>query len=129
MPNFEIRIVEDIEAIELVEELVTDGIGVFEDLEIRLSGTTFLKEIPSLKAYLQHLANGGNAGKKMKIIKGGRSGLTEYEFISPHLRLYGIQRPGRKILIYGGVKKKADSSDNIARFQNILQQFLNSLNR
>lgn len=129
MPNFEIRVVEDIRAIELIEELVTDGVGVFEYLENLLTGTTFIKELPSLKAYLQHLANGGNAGKKLKVIKGGKSGFTEYEFISPHLRLYGIQLPGRKILIYGGVKRRADSSDNIARFHNILQQYLNSLSR
>jgi hypothetical protein len=127
MPKFEIRKVEEIKASEVVQELVVDGVGVFETLETQLSGTTFIKEIPSLKAYIQHLANGGNAGKKLKVLKGGKSNLTEYEFISPHLRLYGVQLPGRKILIFGGTKKKSDSSDNIGAFRNLLKQYLDSL--
>lgn len=129
MSKFELRIVDDIKARELVEELVVDGVGVFELLENELIGTTYIKEIPSMKAYIQHLANGGNAGKKLKIIKGGKSGLKEYEFISPHLRLYGVQYPGKKILIFAGIKKKSDSSDNISSFQNLLERYLNFINR
>ncbi|MEO6611489.1 MAG: hypothetical protein ABIT05_05130 [Chitinophagaceae bacterium] len=127
MAKFGTRIVEDIKGREPVEELVINGFGAFEILENELIGSTYINEMDSMKAYIQHLANGGNAGRRLKLIKGGRSGLTEYEFIGSHLRVYGIQQPGKKLIIFGGKKKKADSSDNIADFQNLLEQYQKSL--
>jgi hypothetical protein len=56
-----------------------------------------------------------------------KDGVTEYEFISKHLRIYAIQQSGKKIVIYGGVKARADSSDNIAIFRSIKSEFLQFL--
>jgi hypothetical protein len=81
-----------------------------------------------LIAFIQHFSNGGNPGNKLKYLKNKTLGITELEFRSKHLRVFAIQQPGKKILIYGGVKKKADSSDLIARFRLIKDEFVSTLN-
>ena len=65
-------------------------------------------------------------GKKLKYLKGNK-GATELEFISKHLRIYAIQLPNKKLIIYGGFKKASDSSDNIAVFRRIKLEYLQSL--
>jgi hypothetical protein len=127
MTKFECEIVEAIKAKEVVEQLLIDGIAQLDLLEASLDGTTYGGEFESLLAFIQHFANGGNPGKKVKYLK-GNDGATEYEFISKHLRIYAIQQPNKKLIIYGGFKKAADSSDNIEVFRRIKRNYLNSLN-
>jgi hypothetical protein len=127
MIKFVTRVVKEIKAIEIVEQLVINGIGQLDLLEQSLTGTTYGGEFEGLLAYIQHFANGGNPGKKVKYLKGNK-GATEFEFISKHLRVYAIQQPGKKIILYGGFKKAADSSDNIARFRLIKKEFTEFLN-
>lgn len=128
MSTFVTRSVEKIKAREVVEQLFIDGIGQLDALERELIGTTFGGEFIGLIAFIQHFANGGTPGKKVKYLK-GNEGATEFEFISKHLRIYAIQQPGKKIIIYGGFKKAADSSDNIAAFRAIKKEYLKSLNQ
>jgi hypothetical protein len=59
----------------------------------------------------------------VKYLRGG-DGATEFEFISKHLKIYAIQRPARKLIIYGGIKKAADSGDNIEMFRAIKKEYL-----
>ena len=127
MNRFATKVVEEIKARELVEQLLIDGIGQLDLFERQLTGTTYKGEFISLIAFIQHFASGGNPGKKVKYLKGVRDGVTEFEFIGKHLRIYAIQLTGKKIIIYGGTKKAADSSDNIAVFRNLKQKYLNSL--
>jgi len=128
MRKFTTQIVDAIRAKELVEELIINDLPVLEQFELYLTGTTYLTEVRSLLTYIEHFANGGNIGKKCKILKGGNKKVTEYEFISKHLRLYGIQMPGKKLIIYGGIKRQADSSDNITAFRLICYEYLDTLN-
>lgn len=127
MSKFVTKIVEEIKAREVVEQLFINGIGQLDLFENNLKGTTYICEFISLLAFIQHFANGGNPGKKVKYLKGVQDGVTEYEFISKHLRIYAIQQPGKKIILFGGTKKAADSSDNISVFRSIKVQFINSL--
>jgi hypothetical protein len=127
MHKFTTEIVEEIKAKEIVEQLVINNIKVLEQFEKDLSGTTYSTELRSLLLYIQHLANGGSVGKKTKIIKGNKDSVMEYEFISKHLRVYAIQQPNKKIIIYGGVKRLADSSDNIAAFRLVKKEYLDFL--
>lgn len=127
MIKFETKRVDEIKAREIVEQLFINGLGALNDLKKRLAGTTYTGEYDSLIAFIQHFADGGNPGKKVKYLKGNR-GATELEFISKHLRIYAIQQPDKKIIIYGGIKKAADSNDNIAVFRAIKQKFVQSLN-
>ena len=128
MSKFAIKIVEAIKAKEIVEQLFIDNVGQLDALENALTGTTYQGEFIGLIAFIQHFANGGTPGKKVKYLKGNK-GAAEFEFISKHLRIYAIQQPGKKIILYGGFKKAADSSDNIAIFRSIKQQFLEFLNQ
>lgn len=77
--------------------------------------------------YVEHFANGHSVGPKVKYLKGFTLGVKEFEFITKHLRLYVIQQPGKKLIIFGGIKQKADSSDNIAIFRNLKKAYLESI--
>lgn len=128
MGKFVTKIVDEIKAKEIVEQLVINGVGQLHALENQLAGTTYQGEYEGLLAFIQHFANGGTPGRKVKYLKGDKNeGATEYEFISKHLRVYAIQQPGKKIIIYGGFKKAADSSDNIAAFRAIKKEYLEFL--
>ena len=127
MSIFVTRPVESIDSTENVEQLFINGIGQLDALEQRLKGTTYLGEFRSLLPFIAHFASRGNPGKKVKYLKGVKDGIIELEFISKHLRIYAIQLPGRKIILFGGIKKAADSSDNIAVFRSIKKKYLNSL--
>ncbi len=129
MSKFATIIVEEIKAREVVEQLLINGIGQLEVFENKLTGTTYMSEYRSLLAFIQHFANGGIPGRKVKYLRGVKDGVTEYEFIgSKHLRIYAIQQPGKKIILFGGIKKMPDSSDNIAAFRAIKREYLNSAN-
>lgn len=128
MPKFVTRIVEEIKAKQVVEQLFKDDIGQLHKFENQLVGTSFQGEYHSLLAFIEHFANGGNPGNKVKYLKGNRSdGTTEFEFRSKHLRIYAIQLSGKKIIVYGGRKRAADSSDNIAAFRAIKKEYLDFL--
>jgi hypothetical protein len=128
MTKFVIRVVEEIKAREVVMQLCIYGIGQLDLFEKKLVGTTYNGEYKSLISFIQHFANGGEPGKKVKYLK-GNEGPTEFEFISKHLRIFAIQRPGRKLIIYAGLKKGSDSRDNIAVFRSIKNEYLSSLNQ
>jgi hypothetical protein len=123
MSKFVTKVVEKIKAREAVEQLFINDIGQLDLLEQSLAGTTYKGEFIGLIAFIQHFANGGEPGNKLKYLKGGE-GTTEFEFRSKHLRIYAIQQPGKKIIIYGGFKKAADSSDNIAVFRSIKKEYI-----
>jgi hypothetical protein len=123
MIKFEIRNVQEIKAREVVAQLCVYGTGQLDLLEKKIVGTTYAGEYRSLLAFIQHFANGGNPGKKVKYLK-GNVGATEFEFISKHLRIYAIQLPGKKLIIYGGFKRSADSRDNIYVFRALKNEYL-----
>jgi hypothetical protein len=123
MIKFTTRVVDEIKALEVVEQLCIYGIGQLDNLEERTIGTTYGGEFRGLMSFIQHFANGGNPGRKVKYLRGS-DGTTEFEFISKHLRIYAIQRPAGKLIIYGGFKKAADSSDNIKIFHAIKREYL-----
>lgn len=128
MSKFVTKVVDEIKAKEIVEQLFIDGIGQLNAIENQLTGTTYRGEFIGLLAFIQHFADGGEPGKKVKYLKGGvKDGATEFEFISKHLRIYAIQQPGKKLILFGGFKKAADSSDTIAVFRSIKKQYLEFL--
>lgn len=106
MPKFETKKVEEINSDELVEELFIDGIGQLDKFRKELSRTTFETELDSLILFIEHFANGGHPGKKMKVLKNPTPGGMEFEFISKHLRLYAIQQPNKKLIVFGVRKKQ-----------------------
>lgn len=95
MRKFDTKIIEQIKAKETVEQLFINGVGQLDNLENQLIGTTYNGEFIGLLAFIQHFANGGEPGRKVKYLK-GNEGQTEYEFISKHIRIYAIQHPNKK---------------------------------
>jgi hypothetical protein len=127
MRKFDTKEVYLIKARERVEQLYIDNIGVIEAFEEELKGTTYLSELKTILTYVEHFANGNSCGSRMDYIINPSPGGKEFEFISKHLRLYAFQQPNKKIILFVGKKKKADSSDLIAAFQLLKKQYLDSI--
>jgi hypothetical protein len=123
MIKFTTRVVDEIKALEVVEQLCIYGVGQLDLFEEQIVGTTYSGDFKGLISFIQHFANGGNPGRKVKYLRGGDD-TTEFEFIRKHLRIYAIQRLTRKLIIYGGFKKATDSSDNIMWFRAIKREYL-----
>lgn len=126
MLKFATKRVPEIKAREMVEQLLVNEVGQLDRLENEIQGTTYKKEFIPMLAKIQHVADGGNIGSIVKLLK-GNDGQTEYEFRSKHLRVFAIQLQDRKLIIYGGIKRRADSSDNISIFRSLKKQYLESL--
>lgn len=62
----------------------------------------FQSEFETLIRYIEHHANGNSIGKKLVILKKPSKGGMEYEYKSKHLRIYAIQEPDKKLIIFGG---------------------------
>jgi len=127
MPKFTTERVEEIKAREIVDQLVIDDVPILDMLEKEISTTTFCNELNTIIRYIEHFADGNSVGSKMKYLHNPTKNITEFEFRSKHLRVYAIQLPNRKIIIYGGLKKMADSSDNIKSFRLLKTRYLESI--
>jgi len=126
MSNFVTIKAEEINAKENVEQLVIDNIKQMDVFEESLKGTTYLSEYKTLLKYIEHLANGNTLPKtKFRHLKGVKDGIPEHEFKSKHLRLYAIQLPSKKIIIFLGTKGNQDS--DITGFRNLKEKYLQSL--
>ncbi|MBS1601823.1 MAG: hypothetical protein JST42_04085 [Bacteroidetes bacterium] len=118
--------VEEIKARELVEQLVIDGVRQLESFEDSLAGSPYLSEFRVLIKYIEYLADGNSLPEsKFRHLKGAKDGIAEHEFKSKHLRIYAIQLPSRKIIIFGGHKKNQEA--DISKFRSTKALFLESL--
>lgn len=114
---------EEINAKETVDQLVIDGQNQMNAFEESLKGTTFLSEYKTLLKYVEYLADGNTLPEaKFRHLKGVNDGFTEYEFKSKHLRLYLIQEPGKKLIMFMGLKVEQDG--DIVRFRNLKADYL-----
>lgn len=123
MAKFATRKIEIIKAREEVEELLIDNQGQLDKFEKSLKGTMFQSEFETLIRYIEHHANGNSIGKKLVILKKPSKGGMEYEHKSKHLRIYAIQEPDKKLIIFGGVKHDANSLDNIEPFRALKKRY------
>ena len=118
--------IEEINAKELVEQLIIDGLKQLEAFEKSLAGTSYLSEYKVILKYIEYLADGNTLPKgKFRHLKGSKDGIAEHEFKSKHLRMYAIQLPSKKIIILAGYKKNQDP--DIVKFRSIKAYFLESL--
>lgn len=125
MPKFATIRVEEINAKETVEQLVIDGVKQLEIFEFSLIGTTYLSEYRVLLKYIEHLANGNSLPEsKFRHLKGTKDGISEYEFKSKHLRVYTIQMPSKKLIVFLGFKNTQAS--DITAFRALKVKFLQS---
>ncbi|MBK7883913.1 MAG: hypothetical protein IPJ81_08975 [Chitinophagaceae bacterium] len=128
MSKFVTQRVISINAKELVEQLVIDGIKQLDKFEKALKGTTYISEYRTILKYIEHAANGNSLPeKKFKLLKGVKDNIVEYEFKSKHIRVYAIQMPNNKIIIFLGYKNTQAS--DIISFRSLKKRYLESLNK
>lgn len=126
MPKFATQIVTSIKAREVVEELVVDGKSVLQEYKDEMKGTPYEKELGAMMKYIEKAADGHSLPKeKMRKYKGNKDGVAEYEFKTKHLRLWAIQQPNKKLLIFGGFKNSQGKDE--VKFRSRKKQFLESL--
>ena len=115
--------VEEINAKEVVEQLVIDDKKQLDVFQEALKGTTYLSEYKTILKYIEYLADGNTLPEaKFRHLKGVTDGITEYEFKSKHLRIYAIQFPLKKIVIFLGYKNTQDK--DIADFRSLKAEFI-----
>ena len=128
MPKFDTEKIEAINAKELVEQLLINGKRVLDAFEKNLIGTTYQAELVTIYKYVEFAANGNSLPeKKLRKYRGNKDGITEYEFKSKHLRLWAIQRPNKKIIVFGGFKNS--QSSDASTFRSLKNQYLESLKK
>ncbi|HWK03234.1 MAG TPA: hypothetical protein VNS58_06365 [Puia sp.] len=123
MSSFETIRVDLINAKERVDQLLIDGVKQLDVFEDKLIGTTYLSEYKTILKYIEHAANGNLLPKKkMRRLEGNADGITEFEFKSEHLRVYVIQQPSKKLVIFLGFKNSQDA--DIVSFRSLKKRFI-----
>jgi putative component of toxin-antitoxin plasmid stabilization module len=85
-------------------------------------------EYRTILRYVQYLADGNSLpNTKFRQLKGVTDGVTEYEFKGKHLRLYAIQQPSKKIVIFLGYKNSQD--EDITSFRSLKKQYLDYITK
>lgn len=126
MPKFATENISLINAREVVEQLIKDGIKVLDQFREDLNDTTYLSEFNTMIKYIEHAADGNSLPvTKMRKYSGSKDGTTEYEFKSKHLRLWAIQQPNKKIIIFCGFKNSQPKDEK--SFWALKKQYLKSL--
>jgi hypothetical protein len=126
MPKFETERVEAINSRELVEQLIIDGVKVLDAYKKSLTGTTYLGEYKTMLTYIEYAANGnGLPDTKLRKYGGKHDGVTEYEFKSKHLRVWAIQQPNKKLILFGGFKNNQAADEE--SFWALKKQYLQFL--
>jgi hypothetical protein len=124
MSKFDTKLVEQIKAREVVEQLVIDGIGCLDAYQIELE-KQYQSELRNILKYVEYASN-GNGLPDTKLKKyGNTDGVTEYEFKSDHLRVWAIQQPNKKVIILGGYKNSQPADEKT--FRSLKKQFLEFL--
>jgi len=128
MHKFGTETISSIKAREPVEQLIVDDERVLNTYKKNLKGTTYFSEYNTMLKYIEHAANGNSLpNTKMRKYGGSNDGTTEYEFKSKHLRVWAIQLPNKKLIIFGGFKNSQD--DDEISFRSFKKQYLESLKK
>jgi hypothetical protein len=103
-------------------ELSINGVFQLEEFERNLE-EIYSSEYKKLLTIMDACSNGVSLPHtKMKDITPNKDSIKEYEFKSKNLRIYAIQQPGSKLVIFCGHKNNQKAE--IRKFRSIKQQFL-----
>ncbi len=106
-------------------DLSINGIWQFSQFETDLEDQ-YKAELRTLLSIMDHCSNGGTLPiTKMRDLTPKKEAVKEYEFKSRNLRIYCIQQPGSKVIIFCGYKNSQDS--DLKKFRGLKKQFLDSL--
>ncbi|WP_343671699.1 hypothetical protein [Chitinophaga sp.] len=103
-------------------DLSINGVFQLEAFEAELEAN-YKSELRTIITYMDYCSNGGTLPHtKMKDITPHGETIKEYEFKSKHIRVYGIQQPGGKLIIFCGYKNSQPS--DIVRFRSLKRKFM-----
>ncbi|UPK69703.1 hypothetical protein [Chitinophaga filiformis] len=123
---FELRQIEAIKSRQhKFYDLSINGVFQLAEFESNLENK-YQAELRTLLSIMDHCSNGGTLPKeKMRDITPRKQTVKEYEFKSKNLRIYAIQQPGSKVVIFCGYKNSQDS--DISQFRHLKRNFLDNL--
>ena len=109
------------------DKLIVDGVSLIDDFEDNLE-EQYESEMDAIHAYMDKVSNQESLPyNKFHPLNPGQKGTKEYEFKTKHLRVYGIQQPGGKIIIMGGYKN--EQKKDIVQFRSIKNEYLDSISK
>lgn len=122
MPKFELRNIEAVQGNQSFEKLIVDGIAPFDTFENELE-TKYVTSLQKIYYYMNEVANNRSLpSTKFKDVTPKKEGVKEYEFKDGDLRVYGISKPGGKIIILGGYKNQ--QKKDYRRFRSLKKHYL-----
>ncbi len=127
MSSFAIRKIDIISCEEDIFQVEINGILLLDEFENSLE-KRYLSEYKTLLRYIEFFGNKERLPEvKFKILKGVGDEIPEYEFRGKHLRIYGIQLPNHKIILYCGLK--SEQSRDLIKFRSRKIKILELFNR
>lgn len=122
MSNFALEIIDQVRGKQTFQELVIDGDGQLTTFVDSLEAC-YKSEMDGIFNYMNQVANQKLVPKqKFHSLSDGKDGYKEYEFKSKHLRIYTIEYPNGKVVIFGGTKN--NQPDDLRTFRALKKQFL-----
>ena len=112
MPTFVLENIEGVNGKQQFDKLIVDGDCPFDRFEEEIE-TCYKSELVGIYAVMNEVASLKSVPfAKFHFYDNAKGGYREFEFKSKHLRVYGIEQPGGKIVITGGTKanQKKDES-------------------
>lgn len=126
MPKFALDNIKAVVGKQRFDKLLIDDVAPFDTFENNLEDE-YKPEIASIYQIMNDVANLRSLPySKFHPYSDGSDGYREYEFKTKHLRVYAIEQPGGKIIIFGGTK--ANQSKDESTFRKIKKQYISSLN-
>lgn len=126
MSNFVLIPISEIKGRTLFFKLSVNNKCQIEEFETtHITGTTYVSESITIKAYMDLWSNGQRLPiKKFRFLKSKGSC---FEFKSKHLRYYGFQLDGQMIICLANFNKKNEQDSDIDKLQGIHKLYVEKL--
>lgn len=125
MRTFALENINAVRGTQKFDKLIVDGVAPFDEFEKKVK-EQFISEIHRIYASMNDVANLKSLPKnKFHFYDDKKGEYREFEFKSKHLRVYGITKPGGKIIILGGTKAK--QKDEQSDFRRLKKEYLESI--
>lgn len=123
MSKFALRNIDAVQGTQTFEELLVNGISPLDMFEGGLEAKD-RKSLDKIYFYMNEVANNRTLpNTKFKDVTPKKETVKEYEFKDGDLRVYGISKPGGKIIILGGYKNR--QKKDYRKFRSLKEQYLN----
>ncbi|MBQ0077296.1 MAG: hypothetical protein KBS55_01500 [Bacteroidales bacterium] len=123
MPKFELEKIDAVQGNQTFEKLLVNGVAPFDEFEQQMEEQN-RRSLEKIYYYMNEVANNKTLpNTKFKDVTPKNATVKEYEFKDGDLRVYGISKPGGKIIIIGGYKNR--QKKDFKAFRSLKSQYLN----